>query len=98
MPETLTELELVVVGWIGNDYEALHTIDKSVSEDAGREMSHSELHRILLSLQRRGLGDCYFFDRDSWNYKLTAGKTEENAEELSWLARTTGLRLFDSES
>lgn len=69
MAKPIEDVELIVLGWVGNDYESLHTIERNVSDDIGRQVPHDGLHRTIEGLSDRGLVDSYPYHPAIGNYE-----------------------------
>lgn len=97
MPEPITDIELTVLGWVGNDYEALHTIDTRISEDLRRDVPRSEIHATLLALRSRGLVNAYVHDESTSGYRDCLPEAQTSIESLWWMATPAGQRLLGLE-
>ena len=95
MVDSLTELEFTVLGWVGNDYESLNTIDKNVIDDMGREVSLVELHDTLVALQSYGLVNSYKYDVAATRYNICPIDPNEATDQYWWLANPDGLRCLE---
>jgi hypothetical protein len=74
---SLSAFELDLLGWVANDYEAVHTIRDDVARDLGRSVSSDEVLSALLTLVRLGLVDAFVYDVSSSQYRRA------NVEEAS---------------
>jgi hypothetical protein len=97
MVTPISKLEMIVLAWISSDYEALHTIDKNVSEDADRNVQKVELHSILVGLQTRGLAASYTYNEGTTQFDLETGSNGESIEKYWWLATIEGQHVLDME-
>ena len=71
----ISEFDLAVIGWVGNDYEAVSTILEDIARDLQRPVSEDELVASLLALHREGLVDAFVWDSISSQYcKTSIGK------------------------
>lgn len=97
MSSPLSNLDLAVLAWVADDYGAVHTIATRVSEDAGRDVAHAELHAALLALKERGLVESYRFDAGSSSYAACEVAPGDPIERFWWLATPAGSRILESE-
>ena len=62
-------LELEVLGSVGDDYEAPHTIASDIARETGRSITEIEVRAVLLALARSGLVQAYAYDAEAARYR-----------------------------
>jgi len=65
----LSPFEREVLGWVLNDYEAIHTIRSDIARDLERPVSDEEVGAALLTLARAGYVDVFFYDVSSYQFR-----------------------------
>jgi len=73
--------ELVVLGAVADDHEAIHTIRPDLERDLGRSISENEIGAALVRLVTSGLVDALFYDKTLRRYRR-ADLAEFSASEL----------------
>ena len=61
--------DLDVLGRVGDDYEAIHTIRGDLERDLGRPVSENEVGAALVRLATSGLVDPLVYDKSSRRYR-----------------------------
>jgi hypothetical protein len=87
---SLSKFEVNVLGWVLNDYEAVHTIRGDIARDLGRPVSEEEVGAALLTLARMSLVDVFFFDVALSQYR-PAGPDEFPVAQLWFLGNEKGI-------
>jgi hypothetical protein len=90
---TISEFELMVLNFVCDDYEAVHTIRDEIARDAGRAVSDDEIAAALVNLTNAGLIDVFILDQKS------ARKTKVDAapiQDLWFLANNSGLSRLEN--
>jgi hypothetical protein len=63
------EFDIDVLGSIGNDYEAIHTIRGDLERDLGRSVASEEVGVSLCRLVELGFADAFQFDAATGMYR-----------------------------
>ena len=85
-----------VLGMIGNDYEAPHTIAGDLSRELGRPISEVAVRGALLSLSTKGLAQAYRFDQAAYDYLPIDSGAAANEPKAWFMATREGLRVIES--
>src|SRR6185369_4506986 len=79
----ITEFEVEVLGWCGNDYEAPHTIASDMTRELRRTVTESEVRAAFLSLAAKGLVDAFTVDKSA-NRFVPISAVEATRDETAW--------------
>ena len=86
--------ELVVLGVVADDYEAIHTIRADLERDLGRSISENELGAALIRLATSGLVDAFYYDQSLRRYRQ-ADLAKFSASELWFFITPRGRAEYD---
>ena len=91
----LSNFELVVLGYVADDYEAVHTIRGDLERDLGRTIADEDLFTALANLARAGLVDTFEYNPIAKTYSKISPSAVANGSQFWFLANPTGVATYE---
>ena len=92
----LSQFELEVLGYVADDYEAVHTILGNLERDLGQTISDEELFSALTNLAHAGLVDTFEYNQSANSFSKISPTTAVHSGQFWFLANPTGVATYES--
>lgn len=86
-----SNFELEVLGYVVDDYEAIHTIHWDLERDIGRTISEEDIFTALTNLVHAGLVDIFEYNPTTNTYSKIALTEGIHGSQFWFLANPTGI-------